>query len=201
MQEKINPHGSQQKKKPSIRLRDFPYEFGLFGSEPLEDKMSPTENQSDEINRPDDVFSKQFSSFSNTFIETVEKASKVTEERGPSLYLIGFGSGLIILMMVLKFELFGLKLSTVESSEFITVIVLAGLLMILGSSFVWYRVIRQTQLREELQRLAFRMFETSHATTLKQLEAVQEIAKEKDREERESLMEMVRPLFQENIKG
>ena len=163
--------------------------------------MSPTENQSDEINRPDDVFSKQFSSFSNTFIETVEKASKVTEERGPSLYLIGFGSGLIILMMVLKFELFGLKLSTVESSEFITVIVLAGLLMILGSSFVWYRVIRQTQLREELQRLAFRMFETSHATTLKQLEAVQEIAKEKDREERESLMEMVRPILQENIKG
>ena len=201
MQEKINPHRSQQNKKPSIRLRDFPNEFGLFGFEPLEDEMSPTENQRDEINRPNDVFSRQFSSFSNTFIETVEKASKVTEERGPSLYLIGFGSGLIILMMVLKFELFGLKLSTVESSEFITVIVLAGLLMILGSSFVWYRVIRQTQLREELQRLAFRMFETSHATTLKQLEAVQEIAKEKDREERESLMEMVRPILQENIKG
>ena len=162
--------------------------------------MNPTENQLSEQDKPNDVFTKQFATFSSTFIDTVEKVSKVTEERGASRYLIGFGSGLIIIVLALKFELLGLKFATVVPSEFITVIVLAVLLMILGASFRWYQVIRQTQLREELQRLAFRMFEASHATTLKQLEAAQEIAREKDKEARDSLMEMFRPLFAGEIK-
>lgn len=78
------------------------------------------------------------STFTTTIVESMERISKIAE-KGPVTLLLSLGTALIIGALAMKIEIGGIKIATLAISEFISLLLVATLLLILGSLIRLYQ--------------------------------------------------------------
>jgi len=80
-----------------------------------------------------------YGSFSNQFVHTMQEISKLADKRASTL-LLSLGTAIVILAMAMKLQLFGRTMGALQPSEFISVIILSGVLLAGGSYLRVYQI-------------------------------------------------------------
>ena len=95
-------------------------------TEPTQELASPSEAKS------------QLSTFTNIVVTAMERISTIAE-KGPVNLLLSLGTGLIIFALALKIKIGDSQIGTLTTPEFISLLLLAALLLVLGSLLRLYQ--------------------------------------------------------------
>jgi hypothetical protein len=111
-----------------------------------------------------------FSSFTEDAVNAMQRVSELAE-RGPVIVLLTLGPAMIILALAFKLQVLGQGISSLSSSEFITVILTGSLLVILGGLIRLYQYRLSQELRKGIQATAERALEATVENSNKIIES------------------------------
>jgi hypothetical protein len=80
----------------------------------------------------------QLSAFTTTAVEAMERISKVAE-KGPTNLLLSLGTLLVLFALAMKAEIGGVRIASLAPSEFISLLVVATLLLVVASCLRLYQ--------------------------------------------------------------
>lgn len=98
-----------------------------------------------------DIFEKAFSVFTTKMIDSMKEVSELTEKKRASSILMGFAIVVLFAGLFMKLKIFSVEFSSLEPSEFISVLIVSMILLIIGSYLRLYIYKMESEINRELR--------------------------------------------------
>ena len=110
-----------------------------------------------------EIFTAQFSSFSQQILRSMNDVSQLADKRA-STFLLTLGTVLLILTMFWRLRPFGLQVSDLAPSEFITMAVVSSLFVLGGSFLRLYQEHLMSAVSKEMRDTGTKLLERAQET-------------------------------------
>ena len=112
-------------------------------------------------------FAKQFHVFRIEVSGAVQDLAGASDRFGSGSFLVGLGAAILVLALFWKLSPFGIQVSELQPSEFITVAILAAFLMAGGSAIRLYQLHLRYVASADIRSTGEKLLERAHETTVK----------------------------------
>jgi hypothetical protein len=118
-----------------------------------------------------------FKEFSNTLVGSMKEIHDIADSKA-STFLYTLGTVILFLTLFLRIAVFGATVSNMRPSEFITIAILAVVLILVATLLRFYQYWFDNEVARDLRDVGVRILENNQETARKLLEGGQEKAKE-----------------------
>jgi hypothetical protein len=92
-----------------------------------------------------------YGEFSDQIFSTMERLAKLSD-KGASTFLFGLATVLLITVLGMRLEVFGVEASNLSSSEFISIVILAAVLLMVASALRFYQERADQAISRDIRR-------------------------------------------------
>jgi hypothetical protein len=111
----------------------------------------------------DDVFAKRFSSLTSGMLKAMNEISEIAK-KGPSNLLMTLGATIIVAVLAMRLSVFGIQISALNTTEFMTVTLVGLVLLLVGAYLRFYQFKTSQEMAQELRSAGLHILDKTIGT-------------------------------------